>query len=365
MRTASIILLLAASVGGSIVLTQPESRPNTVRFTDITNSAHINFQHNNGASGKKYLPETLGAGCAFLDVMNQGWQDILLVNGESWPELNSGSATTLKLYRNNHNETSTDVTQAAGLSIPMYGMGVTVGDYDNDGYPDIFVTAVGHNHLFHNNGDGTFSDVTRKAGLWGDERFSTGAVWVDYDRDGYLDLFVANYVKWSPATDVFCTLDGKRKSYCNAEPYKGDSPRLYHNNRNGTFTDVTRESGVYKPTAKALGVTVVDVDGDGWPDLVLANDGEPDIFFHNNRNGTFEDAGELAGIGYAETGTPHLATGVDAADYDGSGRPSLVFTSAGRAFLYRNEGTGSFYEGRNFFRLYSRICGSSARVVSS
>jgi len=348
----------------SIVAYRAQPLPG-VHFTDITSSAGIRFIHNNGAFGKKLLPESIGPGCAFMDFDNDGWQDILLVNGEDWPGHHRDAGSTLRLYRNNRNGTFTDVTKTAGLNIPMHGLGVAVGDYDNDGFDDIFVTAVGQSHLFHNNGNGTFSDVTRQAGLKGTPHISTSAVWVDYDRDGYLDLFFANYANWSPQNDLFCTLDGRVKSYCSAEPYKGDSPRLYHNNRDGTFTDLSQQAGVYKPTFKSLGVSAVDMDDDGWPDLVVTNDTEPNAFFHNNGNGTFLEAGELVGIGYSETGLPASTTGVDAADYDGSGRQSILLSTTGRLLLFHNEGKGLFYEGRNFLLDMSEVSGVAGATSMS
>ncbi len=194
------------------------------RFANVTAAAGIQFEHNNGAYGGKLLPETLGSGCAFLDYDADGWPDILLVNGMDWPG-RKRRRSTLRLYRNNRNGTFSDVSHSAGLDVEIYGMGVAVGDFDNDGYPDIFITCVGQNRLFRNTGKGTFIDVTRASGLAGRAAFSTSALWWDFDRDGLLDLFVCNYVKWSSEHDVFCSLDGKQKSYCTPEAYRGDTVR--------------------------------------------------------------------------------------------------------------------------------------------
>ena len=247
-------------------ISQAQSSEAGVTFQDVTAKAGIHFVHNNGAFGKKFLPETVGPGVAFIDYDNDGWPDIFLVNGTDWPG-HVQKHTTPKLYHNNHDGTFTDVTHKAGLDIEMYGIGVAVGDYDNDGYDDLFVTAYGLSRLFHNNGNGTFTDVTQKAGLAGVKEFATSAAWVDYDKDGKLDLVVGNYVQWTPETDLYCTMDGKSKSYCTPESYKGTSLRLWHNNGNGTFSDVTQKAGLGEPTSKTLGVAVLDYDNDGWPDL--------------------------------------------------------------------------------------------------
>ncbi len=296
-----------------------------IQFRDITSEAGIHFVHNNGAFGKKYLPETMGPGCAFIDYDNDGWPDIVLVNGENWPG-HAGPATSLQLYHNNHDGTFTDVTRKAGLAISRFGLGVAVGDYDNDGHDDLFVTALGQSHLFHNNGNGTFSDVTKAAGLWGPNEFSTGAAWVDYDRDGKLDLVVANYVQWSIAGDLFCTLDGTRKSYCTPESYKGTSARLWHNLGNGKFEDATQKAKFYDPTSKSLGVAILDYDNDGWPDILLANDTQPNKLYLNKHDGTFEERGVSAGIAFSEDGVARAGMGVDAADYDRSGHASIIIT---------------------------------------
>lgn len=317
-----------------------------VHFRDITQQSGIHFVHNNGAFGKRYLPETLGPGCAFIDYDNDGYPDILLLNGTDWPGHAVHGRTTLKLYHNNRNGTFTDVTAKAGLADPMYGMGVAIGDYDNDGYDDIFVTAVGQSHLFHNNSNGTFTDVTRAAGLWGPNEFSTSAAWVDYDKDGKLDLVVANYVQWTPQTDIFCTLDGAHKSYCTPESYKGASLRLWHNLGNGKFEDVTRKAGLYDPTSKNLGLAILDYNADGRPDIVVANDTQPNKLYVNNGNGTFSEKGMVAGIAFSEDGVARAGMGIDAADYDHSGHPSLVITNFSNQMisLYHNEGNGLFVD---------------------
>jgi len=308
----------------------------------VTAQAGIHFKHNSGAFGKKYLPETMGAGCAFLDYDNDGWQDILLVNSMDWPE-HKVTKSFLALYHNNKDGTFTDVTRGSGLAVEMYGIGVAVADYDNDGNEDVYITCLGPNHLFRNLGNGKFADVTTRTGV-GDPGFSTSAVWFDYDNDGKLDLFVSNYVEWSVATDQFCTLDGKNKSYCTPQSYKGQSATLYHNRGNGTFENVTERAGLNDPTGKSLGVALLDFDNDGWMDFFVANDTEPNKLYHNNHNGTFTDAATAAGVAFSEAGTARAGMGVDAGDYDGSGRQSLLignFTNESMA-LYHNDGTGLF-----------------------
>lgn len=293
------------------------------RFTDVTEKAGIQFIHNNGAFGGKYLPETMGSGCAFIDYDNDGWPDVLLVQGMDWPG-HRKRRTTMRLYRNNHNGTFSDVTKQAGLDVEMYGMGVAAGDYNNDGFVDLYITAVGQSRLFQNTGKGAFIDVTDKAGLGGRDAFSSSALWFDYNRDGLLDLFVTNYVKWSEKTDVFCTVDGKQKAYCTPEAYRGATCWLFRNKGNGTFEDVTADSGIFDSTAKSLGVAMFDYDQDGWTDLFVANDTEPNKLYHNLRNGRFEDAALRAGVAFSTDGKARGGMGVDAADYDNSGIPALV-----------------------------------------
>jgi hypothetical protein len=313
-----------------------------IEFTDVTAKAGLHFKHNSGAFGKKYLPETMGSGVCFIDYDNDGWQDILLVNSMDWPGHGSEKSFPA-LYHNNHDGTFTDATRQAGLAIQMYGMGCAVGDYDNDGKDDIYITTVGSNHLFHNLGKGRFVDVTAKAGV-ADPGFSASAVWFDYDNDGKLDLLVAHYIEWSIATDQYCTLDNKNKSYCTPQTFKGQSSSLFHNRGDGTFENVTRRAGLYDPSSKGLGIALLDYDNDGWLDLLVTNDTEPNKLYHNNRNGSFTDVGVAAGVAYGDAGTTRAGMGTDAADYDNSGWQSLVignFTNEGMA-LYHNDGSGLF-----------------------
>ena len=296
------------------------------RLVDVTGQAGIQFTHNSGAFGRKYLPETLGPGCAFFDFDNDGWQDILIVNGRDWPG-NLKRRTTLSLYRNNRDGTFRDVTRQAGLNVPLYGMGVAVGDFNNDGFPDVFLSGVGQSKLFQNTGKGTFVDVTERAGLGGRQGFSTSAMWVDYDRDGLLDLFVCNYVRWSTDQDVTCSMDGTQKSYCTPEAYRGSTCWLFRNLGDGKFTDVTAESGIFDTSSKSLGVTQLDFDNDGWPDIFVANDTQPNKLYQNLRNGRFKEVGVRAGVAFSEDGKARAGMGVDAADLDNTGIPTLAVTN--------------------------------------
>jgi enediyne biosynthesis protein E4 len=314
-----------------------------IEFTDVTSQAGIRFKHNSGAFGKKYLPETMGSGVCFIDYDNDGWQDIFFVNSMDWPGHKSAGKSFPALYHNNHDGTFTDVTKEAGLAVETYGQGCAVGDYDNDGFDDLYLTAVGSNHLYRNLGNGKFADVTAKAGV-ADPGFSSSAIWFDYDNDGKLDLFVTHYITWSIETDQYCSLDNKNKSYCTPQTFKGESATLFHNRGDGTFENVTQRAGLHDPTSKSLGVAMLDFDDDGWMDLFVSNDTEPNKLYHNNHNGTFTDAAILAGIALSDSGRVRAGMGTDAGDYDNSGRQGLLignFTNESMA-LYRNDGSGLF-----------------------
>jgi len=338
----------ACATGAAAALPYPHilaasSEALSFRLIDVTAAAGIQFQHNSGAYGGKLLPETLGSGCAFLDYDADGWQDILLINGMDWAA-HKRQRSTLRLYKNNRNGSFTDVTRKAGLDIEMYGMGVAVGDYNNDGFPDILITCVGQNRLFRNTGKGTFVDATRASGLQGREGFSTSALWFDYDRDGLLDLFVCNYVRWSPEHDVFCSLDGKHKSYCTPEAYRGDTCWLFHNRGDGTFEDVTATSGIFDSSSKSLGVAMLDFDQDGWPDLLVANDTQPNKLYRNLRNGKFKDVAVEAGLAFSSEGKARAGMGVDAADFENSGQPGIAITNFDNEMigLYRPVRPGTY-----------------------
>ena len=315
-----------------------------IKYTDVTESSGVRLVHENGAFGKKYLPETMGAGAAFFDFDGDGWLDIFLVNSGTWPGQRKKNSPPA-LYRNNRDGTFTDVTRKAGLAVDFYGMGVAAADYDNDGDTDLFVSGLGTDLLFQNEGNGAFRDVTASSGVK-NEGFGTSAAWLDYDRDGYLDLFVANYVEWTLETDIFCTLDGSSKSYCTPESYPGAAPRLFRNLGTGKFQDVTESAGLEDATNKGLGVLVFDYNMDGWQDIMLANDTVPNRLWENNQNGTFTEVGILAGVALSEDGVARGAMGIDAGDYDRSGRPSIVIGNFSNEMiaLYHNEGTGFFID---------------------
>ena len=248
------------------------------------------------------------------------------------------------LYHNNRNGTFTDVTKEVGLNIPMASDGAAVGDYDNDGWEDIFISNLGGNYLFHND-HGHFVDVTKKAGVGGDGRWASAALWLDYDNDGYLDLFVGNYAAWTPENDVFCTVDGKTKAYCTPQDYPSNYNYLYHNNHNGTFTDVTKQTGMMDKKGKTIGVGILDYDNDGWMDIVLSNDLNQNKLYHNE-HGVFKEIGISAGIGYDENGVARAGMGLDWADFDRDGKISIVIPNfAGEMdWFYKYIGNDAFVD---------------------
>jgi hypothetical protein len=334
-----MMVVAACMLAGTML---PAAGP--VVFSDATAQAGIKFVHHNGAAGKKFLPETMGSGVVFFDFEADGWQDLFLVNSKDWPAAARPKPALSALYRNVRG-TFSDVTRGSGLDVELYGIGASAADFDNDGRADLYVTALDGNRLFRNLGGGKFADVTKRAGV-ADGGFSTSALWFDYDKDGRVDLFVANYVQWTPATDLHCTLDGKNKSYCTPESYKGQSPSLYRNRGDGTFENVTRPAGLFDTSSKGLGVAMLDFDGDSWMDLFVANDTEPNRLYRNRQNGTFEDVAVSAGVAFSQQGVARAGMGVDAADYDGSGRPSLIVGNFSNEMmaLYHNEGKGLFID---------------------
>ncbi len=280
--------------------------------------SRIAWVHTAGKSPAKYLPETTGAGCAFLDYDNDGWMDIYLVNSGKCDFYDPNPPLRNALYRNNRDGTFTDVTEKASVGAGGYGQGVAVGDYDGDGFPDIYVTQYGRSILYHNNGDGTFTDVTEKAGVAA-PGWSSSAVWFDYDNDGRLDLFVCQFVEFSKSKNLPCVTYNNRPGYCVPRFYEPTASWLFHNNGDGTFADVSRSSGIAAHLGKAWGVVAADLNNDGRMDLFVANDTSPNFLFMNRGNGKFEEVGALAGVAFSQTGRARSGMGVDAADFNQDG----------------------------------------------
>ncbi len=315
----------------------------------LTSASGISWVHVNGRSPMAHLPETVGAGCAFVDYDNDGWMDIYLVNSGACDFYQPAQPLGNALYHNNRDGTFSDVTQKAGVPGNAYGMGVAVGDYDADGFPDLYVTQYPHSILYHNNGDGTFTDVTAKAGVVA-PGWATSAVWFDYDNDGRLDLFVCRFVDYSKAKLKFCgdRLSGER-FYCIPSIYDPMPCWLFHNNGDGTFSDVSKESGISQSLAKAWGVVAADVNNDGWMDLYVTNDTVSNFLFTNRGKGRFEETGLLAGLGVNAFGKPRSGMGVDAADYDQDGRIDLFEANVDHEMysLYHNDGNEAFSDVSN------------------
>ena len=316
------------------------AEPAPVQFSDVTEAAGIRFRHYKGETGKRYLPETMGSGVAVLDFDQDGWMDLFFVNG--W-RLEGGTPEGVGsvLYRNRGDGTFDDVTREAGLEVRAYGMGAAAGDYDNDGFPDLYVTILGLNRLYRNNGDGTFSNVSVDAGV-GDPSWGASAAWLDADNDGKLDLFVTNYVRWSPAQDQWCGYGPGVKHYCTPEIFTGDTSRLFRNLGGGRFRDVTREAGLFNPSGKALGVALWDFDGNGLMDLVVAEDTQPDKIYLNRGDFRFEEVGTRNGFGFSESGQARAGMGVDVADAENDGRGVVAVTNFS-------------YEGIGFYRWGSSL----------
>jgi len=340
LKTAGAVLV------GSRASLRAGAAVNAVRYVDVAGSAGISFQHDNAASPEKYLIETMGSGCGWIDYDQNGLLDLYLVNGASRRPNTSKHALRSALYRNNGDGTFTDVTIKAGVDAEgLFGMGAAVGDYDNDGCPDLFVLGYGRCILFHNNGNGTFTDVTDRAGVGNLRKWGSSAAWFDYDNDGLLDLVIANYVDWSPEENFWCGDKGPGlRSYCHPDVYRGQPPTLYHNNGDGTFSDVSKRSGVGIRPGNGLGVVTFDYDNDGWQDIFITNDQMPNFLFHNNRDGTFREIGYSAGVAVGIDGQFEAGMGTDAADTTGSGRSDLIVTHLDQqlARLYQNVGEGYF-----------------------
>lgn len=335
---------------GFAFATAPYARPANegmpVRFVDVTTAAGITFRHDNAASNEKFLIETMGAGCGWIDYNQDGLLDLYLVNSAPTKVYAPYRPLRGALYRNDGDGTFTDVTAKAGVGAEgLFGMGVAVGDYDNDGYPDLLVLGYRRSILYHNNGDGTFTDVTRRAGVENAGRWASSAAWFDYDNDGRLDLVIANYVDWSPERNFYCGDRGPgMRSYCHPDDFHGQPPTLFHNNGDGTFTDVSKSSGVGAKGGNGLGVVTFDYDNDGWQDIFIANDHMPNYLFHNNRDGTFLEVGYAAGVAVSGEGQFEAGMGTDAADTTGDGRLDLIVTHLDMqlARLYQNLGDGTF-----------------------
>jgi len=334
-----------------------------IHYTDVREAAKITFQQDSTQTEEKYYLETMGTGVGWIDYDQDGLMDLYFVQSAATEIYKPTRPLRSALYHNNGDGTFTDVTEKAGVGGEgHYGQGVAVGDFDNDGYPDLYVTGYGRAILYHNNGNGTFTDVTAKAGVADEGGWSTSAGWFDYDKDGWLDLVVTNYIEWSPKNNIWC---GEHRpgyrSYCHPGNYKGQHIKLYHNNHDGTFTDVSDASGVGKPEAKGMGVVLADFNNDGWPDIAVANDSWPNFLFINKHNGTFEDVSLVSGIAASEDGKYEAGMGIDAADVDGDGWQDVYITHLDFELnrLYRNSQDGTFTD--ETFR--SRI-GNTAVLLS-
>jgi enediyne biosynthesis protein E4 len=343
------IVLFGLNIHGSAFAQQPAKAQDasiSVRYTDIRKAAGITFLQDSTQTDQKYYLETMGTGVGWIDYDQDGLMDLYFVQSAATDIYKPHTPLRSMLYHNNGDGTFTDVTDKAGVGGEgHYGQGVAVGDFDNDGYPDLYVTGYGRAILYHNNGNGTFTDVTTKAGVADEGGWSTSAGWFDYDKDGWLDLVVTNYLEWTPKTNQWCGehTPGYR-SYCNPGNYKGQKTKLYHNNHDGTFTDVSDKSGVGKPESKGMGVVLADFNNDGWPDIAIANDTWPNFLFLNNHDGTFRDVSLVSGLAVSEDGRYEAGMGIDAADLDGDGLLDVYITHLDFELnrLYHNNGDETF-----------------------
>jgi enediyne biosynthesis protein E4 len=348
--------MILALAGAAVILARAGANARVdsearIEFEDIAKKAGVNFVLHNGATGEFHQPELMLGGVAVLDYNNDGCMDIYFTNGAAMPSLKkTGAQFSNHLFRNNCDGTFTDVTQQAGVAGDGYSMGVAVGDYDNDGYPDIFVTGVNRNILYHNLGNGTFEDVTKKAGLEGLEPhygklWSDSAAWVDIDNDGWLDLVVTNYVQWNPQLEPRCGTP-QHPLYCDPSAYHGTPDQIFRNNHNGTFTDITNSSGIGAYIGRGMGVAIADYDNDGLPDIFVANDTVPNFLFHNLGHDKFEEVAMLAGVALNDNGRPVASMGADFRDYNNDGLPDLVFTDMVNDTyqLFRNTGKTPAFE---------------------
>ena len=345
-----VILLFATSPGCENKTSPPDpsSGKTDVAFNEVTEQTGLgDFLHETGATGKKWMPETLGSGAGFIDYDSDGWQDIVLVAGGTWDE-NTTSPPALQLYRNNQDGSFSNRTVLAGLGeVRSYGFGVAIADYDNDHDPDIYLTTLDKNLLLRND-EGRFVEVGEEANVAGASTWSTAALFFDADRDGWLDLYVGNYVPWTPETDKWCTSDGESKDYCTPHQYEGVPGFYFHNNGDGTFTDKTEEVGFVNSPGKTLGVASIDFDKDGWLDVVVANDKERNLLYHNNGDGTFTEKGVVSGVAFDKNGRSRAGMGVDVALLGSDGSPTVAVGN------FSEEMVGLFkYMGNGIFRDYA------------
>jgi enediyne biosynthesis protein E4 len=362
-----VLFFLLVAVSCQKTTTTPEkslqSTPTKqVRFTEISQKVGIDFKHVNGGRGSKRMPETVGSGLAFLDYDNDGQLDLLVINSTTWTDDPNPIKTTPKLYRNLGNgKKFDDVTEKAGLAFTTYGMGVAVADYDNDGFEDIYITSVGPNHLFHNQGNGTFIDVTKETGVEGvplpstkiDNKWSSSAAWFDYDKDGKLDLFVCQYVKWSPEIDPFCGSNGRR-GYCPPDNFEGARCTLFHQEASGKFRDVSKETGILDGAiGKSFGIAIADYNKDGWLDIAVANDTWANFLFMSDNGKHFTEKGVESGIAFAGSGKAKAGMGIDTADFRNNGEFGLVignFSEEGLSLFEPMVGMPNMFEEKGQIR---------------